>query len=268
MAIADYIPVLLRPALLLTTAVYHCIMTLLQNPTLIFNLSTLQEKSFARLWSQNGEAMSVEMPGPTFALLKTVSGTVLDVGPGSGEQLPRFDPSIVTIMYGAEPSINLHAGLLKNAEKAGFGGKYKALHCGGEPESLIPALAKAGALAESKGQGIFDVVVCVRVLCGVPRPEETIEGLYKLLKPGGRMIVCEHVINPWQESGSVLARVMQVVYTVLGWPFFMGNCHVDRDTKKYLQEAAGKDGWASVKLEYVEPKTAIPFVVGELVKRS
>ncbi|KAF2497889.1 S-adenosyl-L-methionine-dependent methyltransferase [Lophium mytilinum] len=274
MALADWIPRLLRPSLLLGLAVYHFGMTILETifvhrePSLLFNLSKLREKSFARIWINNGEAMSLEMPGNLDELLQTVHGTVLDVGPGSGEQLTRFDASKVDIMYGAEPGIDLHPGLLRSAEKTGFGGKYKALHCGGEPESLIPALAKASVFKDGASQGVFDEVVCVRVLCGVPRPEETIQGLYRLIKPGGRLIFCEHVINPWRDDGAILARLFQAIYALLGWKFFMGGCTVDRNTKQYLLDAAGKEGWEEVHLESVDPTTAIPFIVGYLVKRG
>jgi len=254
-------------------AVYHFIVTVLEatlnrDPSLLFNLAKLREKSFTRLWMNNGEEMSLEMPGNLDELLKTVRGTVLDVGPGSGEQLTRFDPSKVDIMYGVEPAIDLHPGLLKNAEKSGFGGKYKALRCGGEPESLIPALAKAGIFQDGASQGVFDEIVCVRVLCGVPRPKETIQGLYRLIKPGGRLVFCEHVASPWREEGAIIARLFQAMYAFLGWSFFLGGCTIDRHTKQYLVDAAGKEGWEEVHVESIDPRTAIPFVVGYLVKRG
>jgi SAM-dependent methyltransferase len=216
-----------------------------------------------------GEAMSVEMPGPLDQLLSKSSGFILDVGPGSGEILSRFDPTKISTIYGAEPAADLHPGLLRNAQEYGFGGKYKALLCGGEPESLIPALSKSGVLGHSgiggtAENGIFDEICCVRVLCGVPHPQETIRGLYGLLKPGGRMVICEHVVNPWRTKGSMLARFMQFVYTVLGWPFFMGGCELQRHTADYLRDAGE---WKEFNLEYVEPKSAIPFVVGELIKQ-
>ncbi|KAF2185182.1 hypothetical protein K469DRAFT_726764 [Zopfia rhizophila CBS 207.26] len=277
--ILNNIPTLLRPSLLLSIAIYHFIMTIFEvifierRPFFLFQLTQLRYKSFARLWTYNGEEMSIEMPGPLTEILSQCSGLVLDIGPGSGEILPRFDPSKITTIYGAEPAADLHAGLLRNAEKAGFGGKYKALLCGGEPESLIPALAKSGILGQSESggssaeNGVFDEICCVRVLCGVPHPQETIRGLYQLLKPGGRMVICEHVANPWRKEGRILARIAQVVYTLLGWPFFMGGCELQRHTPRYLREAAGTEGWAEFKLEYVEPQGAVPFVVGELRKR-
>jgi hypothetical protein len=35
-------------------------------PFKLFNLTAVRLQAFARLWQHNGEAMSEEMPGPTF----------------------------------------------------------------------------------------------------------------------------------------------------------------------------------------------------------
>lgn len=241
-----------------------------RRPLLLFNITKLRYKSFARLWTKNGKELSIEMPGPLTELLSACSGVVLDIGPGSGEMLSRFDAKRITAMYGAEPAEDLHKDLWRNAQKKGFGDKYHALLCGAEPESLIPALHKSEVLKVSGraglgSDGVFDEICCVRVLCGVPHPQETINGLYSLLKPGGRMVICEHVVNPWRTEGRILARLMQFVYTLLGWPFFMGGCELQRHTLNFL-ELAGK--WDKFELKYYGPKDAIPFVVGELIKKG
>ncbi|KAF2005181.1 hypothetical protein P154DRAFT_518715 [Amniculicola lignicola CBS 123094] len=241
-----------------------------RSPSKLLKLTDLRYRSFARLWTNNGEAMTVEMPGPIDELLSKCQGIVLDIGPGSGEILPRFNNSKIVTMYGAEPAAPLHPGLIRNAKKAGFGDKYIPLLCGGEPESLIPALHKSGILGQSgtggAGEsGVFDEICCVRVLCGVPHPKETIKGLYGLLKPGGRMVICEHVVNPWRTKGRFAARLSQFVFSVLGWSFFLGGCEMQRNTEQYLREAGE---WSEFKLEYVGAKDAVPFVVGELRKKS
>jgi SAM-dependent methyltransferase len=238
-------------------------------PFKLFNLTKVRFQSFARLWKHNGEAMSAEMPGPTFELLSRCKGVVLDIGPGSGEMLSRFNPGLITALYGAEPATDLHPGLVKNAEKTGFKNSFHALLCGAEPESLIPALHKAGIVEVSgKGgsaeDGVFDEICCTRVLCGVPHPQQTIKSLYSLLKPGGRMVICEHVVNPWRTEGTIMARLMQLVYTLLGWPFFMGGCELQRHTPDFLRDAGE---WDQFDLNYYAPKDAIPFVVGELIKK-
>lgn len=249
------------------------ILFLERSPSKLLPLTTLRYRSFGRLWSTSGATMSAEMPGNLAELMHTCSGVVLDIGPGSGELLYMFDASKVTAMYGAEPAVDLHKGLVRRAQEFGFGDRYHALVCGGEPESLIPALHKSGILEATQGagkkamagEGVFDEIVCARVLCGVPRPKETIRSLYALLKPGGRMVVCEHVANPWRTEGRLAARIMQVVYTVAGWPFFMGGCELQRHTPDFLKEAGE---WEHFDLKYAGAKDTIPFVVGELVKKS
>lgn len=237
-----------------------------RQPYKLYNLTTLRYKSFARLWTHNGATMSQEMPGPFDALVSQCRGRILDVGPGSGDLLSRFNAENISAVYGAEPAAELHEGLLRNAKKAGFGDKYHALLCGGEPESLIPALHKNGILSTNGTEegSVFDEICCLRVLCGVPKPEVTIKGLYALLKPGGRMVICEHVVNPWRTEGSVVARVMQFVYTVLGWSFFLGGCEMQRNTLEFLREAGQ---WEKFDLQYVEPKGVAPWIVGELIKK-
>ncbi|EAT85308.2 hypothetical protein HBI56_072340 [Parastagonospora nodorum] len=273
--LGERIPTLLRPSILLGIALYHFIMTILEivvqewRPFKLFNITAVRHQSFARMWTHNGEAMSTEMPGNTFDLLSRCKGVILDIGPGSGELLSRFNPDIITALYGAEPAKELHPGLVKKAAKRGLESKFHPLLCGAEPESLIPALHKAGIVQVSgKGgsaeDGVFDEICCTRVLCGVPHPQQTIKSLYSLLKPGGRMVVCEHVVSPWRTQGSIPARFMQLVYTVVGWPFLMGGCELQRHTPEYLRDAGE---WDQFELKYYAPKDAIPFVVGELIKK-
>jgi len=218
--------------------------------------------------------MSVEMPKGTTELMNIASGTVLEVGPGTGTQLHLFDPSKITKMYGVEPAIDMHPELIKNAEKYGFKGKYEIIAAGAEVTSLIPALAKRGLLSKSQdgsyeSAGVFDTVVCVRVLCGVPDEAQTVEGLYACLKPGGRMLICEHVVNPWPNGGSLIATFLQRIYMLMGWSFWLGGCCLDRDTENILMDVAKDDGgWEKVQIRLIDSYAAIPFIVGELVKKN
>ncbi|KAL9079106.1 MAG: hypothetical protein Q9157_001990 [Trypethelium eluteriae] len=214
--------------------------------------------------------LSAELPQPIPSLLSSVSGTVLDVGPGSGTQLYTMRLAKTTTIYGAEPEIALHDQLRKNTITNGLEGKYKILACGAEKETLVPALAKAGLLQEGVGNGLFDYIVCLRVLCGVTNVQETVDGLYKLLKPGGTLIVAEHVKNPWPEKGGwIVPWALQKVYKVLGWSFWIGGCNIDRDTKRILLNAPGSsDGWQKVHLLIPEPWNSIPYLLGYLVKKT
>ena len=79
-------------------------------------------------------------------------------------------------------------------------------------------MARAGLIKDGDTiEGIFDDIVSIRVLYSVPNVKDIVEGLYKLLKPGGQLIAYEHVISPWKtEKGSVVARVLQWIYMWIG----------------------------------------------------
>ncbi|KAL1956782.1 hypothetical protein VTO42DRAFT_6836 [Malbranchea cinnamomea] len=282
----EWIASLLEPSVLLSSAAYHFIIVVLEKMLLrgevlapILRLSQIRDESFSRFWikfsgARESEQTAAAEPVGSSALipplLATASGVVLDIGPGTGTQMHLFTHPNLTAMYGAEPCVGLHADLRAKISSCGLLSKYHILPCSAEPHALIPALQKVGFSAAEIQRGIFDTVVCVRVLCSVPNPRQTIRGLYDLLKPGGRMIVCEHVVNPWTTAkGSVVARLMQAVYTALGWSFFMGDCHMNRDTERILKEVGEQDGgWASVELERSFGHGPLPYISGVLVKRS
>lgn len=203
--------------------------------------------------------------------MATAEGDVLELGPGSGEQVQNFKPAVhANRIYGAEPCVPLHKDLQANAVRHGLGDKYRIITAGAEQDTLIPGLAKAGLLDnKSPGDGVFDTVVCVRVLCSVQDLYETTETVYRLLKPGGKLLICEHTVNPWwTRRGSYIARAFQLVYSTLGWTFFVGNCHLTRDIRKAVVESATRHGgWAKVDLTNNFGWSVLPFCAGTLVKR-
>jgi SAM-dependent methyltransferase len=87
-----------------------------------------------------------------------------------------------------------------------------ALLCSPAIEALYGAASDLGAKLRKQGLdqstgGVFDTIICVRVLCSVLDLEQTAEELYSFLKPGGKLLVTEHVVNPWRTAkGSVVAR--------------------------------------------------------------
>ncbi|KAH8702425.1 S-adenosyl-L-methionine-dependent methyltransferase [Talaromyces proteolyticus] len=211
-------------------------------------------------------------------LLAKARGVVLDMGPGTGSQMPYFaaQPSPnnnISAIYGAEPCVGLHAELRRRATINGLDGKYHIVPASAEKAELLSALQKQGVQTDNAGGEpgqIFDTIVCIRVLCSVPNPERTIADLYSLLRSGGQIIVVEHVVNPfpWQKGASAIARVSQLLFTLLGWSYFVGDCRLDRDTMSYLCKAADQDGgWGKVELEQRFLWSAMPYIAGTLTKR-
>ncbi|RAL03185.1 EstA precursor [Aspergillus ibericus CBS 121593] len=260
--------------------------------------SRLRDEAFGRFWvtfSTNRESDAPPPPPiPTSGeiqgssdlippILSHASGIVLDVGPGTGTQMPLLRSPAIQTIYGAEPCHGLHAELRARAISEGLSDKYYILPCGVEASDLIPALQKQDLLntnttnptavlknLENTGDGVFDTILCVRVLCSVPDMQQTIQSLYTLLRPGGKLLVVEHVVNPWRtRKGSIIARAFQAFYGLLGWSWYMGNCSLNRDTATALRIAAERDGgWESFELERWFQSTAMPYIAGVLVKKG
>jgi len=140
---------------------------------LFSNFTSYKEKAFASLWAIGGVICAKDTPPPLAPILAKSSGVILDVGPGAGHQVFRFsNPEKISAIYGAEPGVSMHAALRKRAEQAGLGGKYHVLSCEAKLKSLAPALDEAGV--SKSGAMVFDEIVCIRVLCGVPDPDAVI----------------------------------------------------------------------------------------------
>ena len=99
-------------------------------------------------------------------------------------------------MYGVEPNEALHIAIRSSIKKSGLEDVYEVVPCGVDDQTEL----------ERHGiqQGSFDTVLCIQVLCCVPRPEDTARKLYRLLKPGGQLIVYEHM-----RSKDIVSKTIQ-----------------------------------------------------------
>ena len=119
------------------------------------------------------------------ALVSEASGVVLELGPGIGSQLPRYNTSKITKVYGVEPNHDLRKSLREKVKASGLTDVYEIVPCGIED---VVELKKHGIAL-----GSIDTVLSVQVLCSVPDPDDMLRRLYALMKPGGQFIVYEHV---------------------------------------------------------------------------
>lgn len=203
---------------------------------------------------------------PFLAIQNSARGVVLDVGPGTGINTEYFNKDTVEMIYGAEPSEAMQSQLYDTIKNMGWEGKYRVMECGAEYESLIPALKKQGLIKEDGNTEIFDTIVCGKVLCSVSNPKETIEGLVKLLKPGGKFMFNEHIRNRCEtKNGSYLARTVQRLVMLFGWESTMAGCDLERDTADYIEQAGE---WEDKRLTYVTEWAAVPFVFGWYAKHG
>jgi hypothetical protein len=129
-------------------------------------------------------------------LMASAHGTVLELGPATGNQLPRFNMSKITHIYGIEPNKAFEGDLLIKMKEVGIEDKYTPIMCAIED---LDILRKYGIQEES-----IDCIATIQVLCSVVDVDKTAKLLYSLLKPGGEVLLWEH-----QRSHDPVTRVLQ-----------------------------------------------------------
>ena len=155
-------------------------------------------------------------------LLSHAEGRVLELGIGTGASLGLYPPT-VTEVVGIDP----HGPVLRKARARASDAAAPLAH--------RVTLHQADAAALPYADDSFDGVAAFLVLCTVPDPVRAAAEAYRVLKPGGVLLVLEHVaarpgtaLRPWQHRLDPL------------WTRAAVGCHLDRDTAANL-EAAGFD---------------------------
>lgn len=149
-----------------------------------------------------------------------LEGRVIEVGAGSGMWADVFSKiggphsessdgvrrrgNKLTKVYGIEPNPQSAAALRQRVKEVGLEDIYEVIPLG--IESLSDPSAWTGTTIE---RGSIDCIVSILCLCSIPDQEENIKALYKLLKPGGRWYVYEHVKV---ERGGLLLNIYQRKY--------------------------------------------------------
>ena len=105
---------------------------------------------------------------------------VLEVAIGSGRNLPHY-PGDIRLT-----GIDLSPEMLKLArDRADRLGRQVDLRLGNAQDLDLPDVS-------------FDTVVCTLVLCGVPDDGRAIAEMRRVLRPGGRLLLLDHVAGePW-----------------------------------------------------------------------
>jgi ubiquinone/menaquinone biosynthesis C-methylase UbiE len=150
-------------------------------------------------------------------------GDVLEVGFGSGLNLPFYDPAKVRKVWGLDPSPELRRMASRAVRDAAF-----------EVE-MVPARGEEIPL----DGGRFDTAVMTYTLCTIPDPARGLLEIARVLKPGGRLLFCEHGVAP-----DATVRRWQSRLTPF-WRQLSGGCHLDRDVPALL----GKAGFAVTEMK-------------------
>ena len=143
------------------------------------------------------------------ALVAGARGRALDIGSGTGRNLPLVPAG--TVVVGLDPSLD---GLRRARRRAP-----------GVP--LVVARAEALPFRD----GVFDTVLSGLVFCSVDDPHSGLAEVRRVLGPQGRLRMLEHVRSsvPWR------ARLQDL--TQPAWTRAAGGCRPNRDTEAAVQRA-------------------------------
>jgi ubiquinone/menaquinone biosynthesis C-methylase UbiE len=142
-------------------------------------------------------------------------GQVLEVGIGTGLNVPFYDRTRVQRVVGVDPSLELHALAQRRIDAAGLN------------VELVGLSAERLPLADAS----FDTVVCTYTLCSIPDPAAALAEMRRVLRPGGRLLFSEHGRAPdasvrrWQHR-------LQPIWTPLA-----GGCKLSVDVPDILRAA-------------------------------
>lgn len=152
--------------------------------------------------------------GQRAKLVPLAEGRVLEIGIGTGLNLAFYDPAKVTQIVGVDPAAEMHTLARRRAAEISIPVETVAL----ELEQIAAPDAS------------FDTIVCTFTLCTIPDAVGALREMRRVLKPGGRLLFCEHGLAP-----DLSVRSWQQRLTPL-WKPIAGGCHLDRDIPALLAE--------------------------------
>jgi ubiquinone/menaquinone biosynthesis C-methylase UbiE len=165
------------------------------------------------------------------------AGRVLEIGIGSGLNLPLYDPGKVQHVWGLDPSIELWALAQETVAQVDFSVEF----------------IKGDAEAIPLDDGSTDTVLVTYTLCSVRSVLPALEEIRRVLKPDGQLIFCEHGAAP----DAAVRRWQNRLNPI--WKRFGGGCNLNLPIPSLLEQSGFKirgmdamylPGWKPVTFNY------------------
>jgi len=149
------------------------------------------------------------------ATIRAARGRVLEIGVGSGLNLPIYEVTVDQVS-GIDPSHEL----LDRASKRMADARV--------PVVLIRASAEQLPFADA----VFDTIVMTWTLCSIPNPSAALGEMRRVLRSDGRLLFVEHGLSPEPRIIRWQRRLTPC------WKRIGGGCHLDRKMDDLIRAAS------------------------------
>jgi ubiquinone/menaquinone biosynthesis C-methylase UbiE len=166
-------------------------------------------------------------------LLGGLSGRVIEIGGGTGANLPYYGPAVTELVI-TEPEEPMARRLERKLSEFAL------------PARVVRAPAEALPVEDAG----FDYAVSTLVLCTVEDPAQALGEVRRVLKPGGRLVFLEHVRSDDPKLARWQDRLQPLQYRI------GHGCHCNRSTLENVKAA----GFEVAELEHDTVKKAPPII--------
>ncbi len=157
-------------------------------------------------------------------IVPKVSGNVLEIGIGSGLNLPHYNVSNISNITALDPAEELTDIAKKRISELDL--DIDVINCGAEEIPL-----------ESKS---FDSILVTYTLCSIENLDDSMKEIRRVIKDDGTLFFCEHGIAPDLKTKNWQNRINPI------WKRLMGGCNINRDIPEIISNS---------KLEIVDQET-------------
>jgi SAM-dependent methyltransferase len=169
-------------------------------------------------------------------LVGPAPGTVLEVGAGTGVNLPRYRRAGLVVAVEPEPTMARRAGRRAAPEKARV--------------RVLRGVAEALPFHD----GVFDTIIACNVLCSVTDPGRAAAEFRRVLRPRGSVRFYEHVRSLSPRASRMQDRIQPL------WSHLAAGCHPNRDPVAVLKRAGFEVRYHRLSVGPVSPVR--PHVMG------
>jgi ubiquinone/menaquinone biosynthesis C-methylase UbiE len=147
-------------------------------------------------------------------VMPLAQGCVLEIGVGSGLNFAYYDARKVSKVIGLDPSPEMTRKAARSARRLPMEVEF------------VNAPAESIPLAS----GSVDTALVTYALCTIPEIGLALREISRVLRPGGRLVFCEHGLAPDANVRKWQDRMTPV------WKRLAGGCHLNRDIPALIEQ--------------------------------